>query len=112
MAHCPAHLPQLELGNYVVEYPLIVPPEGAFARRTLEEYLHRHNLGDRAHIVLETVLLDIIKKYVAAGVGIAFVHLAEEADPMPEIQVRWFDDSKKESIAAAAVVRKGRTGAS
>lgn len=90
----------------VIEYPWIVPPEASFARRSLTQFLHRHHLDGQAHIVMETALLDIIKKYVAAGVGIAFVHIAEQGDPMPDIHVRFFD-ARRESIAVAAVFRKG-----
>jgi DNA-binding transcriptional LysR family regulator len=90
----------------LIPYPLIVPPEGSYAHRTLSQFLQRHNLGERIHIVMETALLDVIKKYVAAGVGIGFVHLAEEPDPMPDIHVR-FLDSIRENLSVAAVSRKG-----
>jgi DNA-binding transcriptional LysR family regulator len=90
----------------LVQYPLIAPPEGSYARRTLEQLLQRDGLGKRVHIVLETALLDIIKKYVAAGVGIALAHVARETDPMPGVHVRWLD-WKSEEIAVASVFRKG-----
>jgi len=90
----------------LVSYPLIAPPEGSFARRTLEQLLQRHNLAGQVHIVMETVLLDVIRKYVAAGVGIALVHVGGEVDPWHDVHVRVFE-ARRESVSAAAVVRKG-----
>jgi DNA-binding transcriptional LysR family regulator len=90
----------------IAAYPLIIPPAGSYAHRSFEQFLQRHNLADQVHVVMETALLDIIKKYVAAGVGLAFVHLAPEADPLPNIHVRYFD-GQPEAISVATVVRKG-----
>ncbi|MBL8796377.1 MAG: LysR family transcriptional regulator [Planctomycetia bacterium] len=94
------------LPDDVIEYPWIVPPDGSFARRSLMQFLHRHHLDGQAHIILETALLDIIKKYVAVGVGIGFAHIAEQGDPMPGIHIRYFD-ARREGIAVAVVFRKG-----
>jgi DNA-binding transcriptional LysR family regulator len=90
----------------LVRYPLIVPPEGSYARRTLDQLLLRHNLADQAHIVMETVLLEIIRKYVAAGIGIALVHIADEVDPVPDVHVRIFEP-RREAIAVGVVTRRG-----
>jgi len=90
----------------LVQHPLIVPPEGSYARTALEQLLHRHSLSGQVHIVIETVLLDIIKKYVAAGVGIALVHIGQETDPLPGVHVRHLD-AKRNAISAAVVARKG-----
>ena len=89
----------------LVAYPLIISPEGSFARRTFEQLLQRHNLAGRAHMVLETALLEIIRKYVGAGVGIGLVHLNLEVDPMPEVRARAFE--APDAISVAIVVRKG-----
>ena len=90
----------------VVRYPLIITPEGSFARRTLDQFLQRHDLGDRVHIVMETALLDNMRQYVAAGLGIALAHIADEAEPMADVRVRSLD-FKDEAISAGLVVRKG-----
>jgi DNA-binding transcriptional LysR family regulator len=90
----------------VAAHPLIVPPAGSFARRTFEEFLSRHELGGQVRIVMETALLEIIKKYVAAGVGVGLVHVAEEVEPAPSIRVHYLD-ARRESISIGAVVRKG-----
>lgn len=90
----------------LVAYPLIVPPEGAFARRTLDQLLQRHNLAGQAHVVMETPLLDIIRKYVAAGLGIALLHVTPETEPLPSVRVRAIE-SEHDAISVAAVTRKG-----
>jgi DNA-binding transcriptional LysR family regulator len=90
----------------LVGYPLIVPPEGSYARRTLNQLLQRHNLVEQAHIVMETALLEIIRKYVAAGVGIALVHVTDEVEPAPDIHARTFE-SDGEAISVGLVTRRG-----
>lgn len=90
----------------VVSYPLIVTPEGSFARRSLDQFLQRHDLAERVQVVMETALLDNVRQYVAAGVGISLAHIAEEDEPFPNVAVRSLE-FKDEAISAAAVVRKG-----
>jgi DNA-binding transcriptional LysR family regulator len=90
----------------IVRYPLIITPEGSFARRTLDQFLQRYDLGDRVHVVMETALLDNVCQYVAAGLGIALAHIAERAEPMANVRVR-FLEFKAEAISAGLVVRKG-----
>lgn len=90
----------------LVQYPLIVPPEGAYARRTLDQLLRRHNLTEQAHVVMETALLEIIRKYVAAGLGIALLHVADEGEPLADVHVRVLEEIH-DSISVAAVTRKG-----
>jgi DNA-binding transcriptional LysR family regulator len=90
----------------VIRYPLIITPEGSFARRTLEQFLQRHELGERLQVVMETALLDNVCQYVAAGLGIALAHVADRAEVLPDVRVR-FLDFKEEAISAGLVVRKG-----
>lgn len=90
----------------IVKHPLIVPPAGAFARRDMEELLRRHEVADKANVVMETPLLDVIGRYVAAGLGVALVHLGPEAQAMPGVTVRPLDVGK-DTISAGAVVRRG-----
>jgi DNA-binding transcriptional LysR family regulator len=87
-------------------YPLIVPPQGSFARRTIEQLFQRHNLSDQINIVMETPLLEIIRKYVAGGVGIGLVHQGGEPGPTPGVVVRPFEP-KHESISVGMVSRNG-----
>jgi LysR family carnitine catabolism transcriptional activator len=96
------HIPPTAL----TEYPLIVPPEGSYARRKFEQLLARYELSGRVQVVMETPLLDIIRKYVAAGVGIAPVHIGQEPEPTPGVHIGRFADDE-DRISAGMVTRKG-----
>ncbi len=88
------------------QYPLIIPPEGTCARRTLDHLLDLHNLRDRVHIVMETPLLDSIRQYVAAGMGIALVHIGRQKFPGIRLHVRPLAD-EADSISVTAITRRG-----
>jgi LysR family cys regulon transcriptional activator len=90
----------------LVQYPLIVPPEGSFARRALDQLLQRSDLSGQAHVVMETALLEIIRKYVAAGMGIALLHVADEVDALPDVHIRVLE-GRRESLSVGVVTRKG-----
>jgi DNA-binding transcriptional LysR family regulator len=90
----------------LIDHPLIVPPDGSYARRKLDQLLHRHDLTERVNIVMETPLLEIIRKYVAGGLGIAPAHIGDEPEPAPGIEVGQFV-GEKDSVAAGMVTRKG-----
>lgn len=86
-------------------YPLVVPPEGAYARRALDQVLAEHQLADRVRIVMETPLLDNIQQYVAAGLGIALVHIAGDEVFPSRLHIRPLPD-QADSIGVAVVTRK------
>lgn len=90
----------------IVEHPLVLPMPQTYARQLLERMLQRAEVEDRAHIVLETALLDIIRKYVAAGIGISLVHLKKENKPPSDVEVRVLDQGQG-SVAVALLYRKG-----
>ncbi|MGE3805306.1 MAG: LysR family transcriptional regulator [Gemmataceae bacterium] len=90
----------------LVGQPLIITPEGAYARSTLDQLLERHELRDKVNIIMETPLLDIIRKYVAGGIGIAAVHIGVNEPDTPGVCVRPFGNVK-ESVSVALVSRKG-----
>jgi DNA-binding transcriptional LysR family regulator len=91
----------------LAEHPLIRPPKGNYSRKALDRLLQRHNLHDRIHVVLENNTIDIIRKYVAAGMGIALVYVGDErTDLMPGVQQRVFDLAP-DRLSVAVVVRKG-----
>lgn len=90
----------------LAEYPLIVPPPGSYARRKFDQLLQRHDLADKVHIVMEAALLDIIRKYVAAGIGIGAVHIGKDPEPTPGIRSRVFEN-EGESISVGMVTRSG-----
>src|SRR5262249_58200108 len=62
----------------LVDYPMIRPPKGNYSRKALDRLLQRHGLDERVHVLLENNTVDIIRKYVAAGTGIALVYLGGE----------------------------------
>ncbi|AMV20482.1 LysR family transcriptional regulator [Planctomyces sp. SH-PL14] len=88
-----------------VAYPLVVPPEGAYARRSLDQVLVQHQLVDRVRIVMETPLLDNIQQYVAAGLGIALVHIAGGSAGASKLHIRPLPE-QADSIGVAVVTRK------
>jgi DNA-binding transcriptional LysR family regulator len=89
-----------------VKYPLIVPPEGAYARHTLDHLLELHDLRDRVRIVMETPLLDSIRQYVAAGLGIALVHIGQQKFPGIRLHVRPLTN-EDDSVCVTAITRRG-----
>jgi DNA-binding transcriptional LysR family regulator len=90
----------------LVAHPLIVPPEGSFARRSLAQLFQHYELADRANIVMETPLLEIIRKYVAAGIGVAPVHIGVNEDKVPGVEARPVGNLH-ESISVGMVSLKG-----
>ena len=90
----------------LVTQPLIVPPEGSFAHKTLNQLLRRYDLADKVNIIMETPLLDIIKKYVEAGLGVAPVHIGEHEVLSKGLLARPLGQMR-ESLAVCVVHRKG-----
>ena len=88
------------------QYPLIMPPDGTYARRTLDHLLELHHLRERVRIVMETPLLDSIRQYVAAGMGIALVHIGQQKFPGIRLHVRPLID-ETDSICVTAITRRG-----
>ena len=76
------------------QYPLIVGPEGTYARHTLDHLLDLHYLRGRVRIVMETPLLDSIRQYVAAGMGIALVHIGQQKFPDIRLHIRPLTDGE------------------
>lgn len=87
-------------------YPLIVPPEGSYARRSLAQLVQRHSLQQKIRIVMETPLLDSIRQYVAAGLGVALAHIGAEDFPGVKLVVRELGEDGDE-IGVALITRKG-----
>src|SRR5262249_13902336 len=59
----------------LVRYPMIQAPKGSYSRQALDRILQRHNLQDQIHVVMENNTADVIRKYVAAGTGIALQYV-------------------------------------
>jgi len=89
----------------LAEHPLIVAPEGSFARRTLDRLLQRHDLTGKVHLVMEASLFEVIRQYVAAGVGVGVLHVPEGLEPPAGVKVRPLE--VEEAISAGIVARKG-----
>jgi DNA-binding transcriptional LysR family regulator len=91
----------------LVKYPLILPPKGGADRRALDRFLRAHNLTDRVQTALVCGLVDVAKKYVAQGVGIAAMYVAAEAaQDTPGLHVRPLD-AEIERLPIEMAVRKG-----
>lgn len=91
----------------IVQYPLVMQAPGTHSRRDLERILGRHNLLDKVQAVVETSHFEVIRSYVAAGVGIALLYTAEVAKPrLPDLHMRVFDP-QREGLPVAILLRKG-----
>jgi DNA-binding transcriptional LysR family regulator len=90
----------------LVSESLIVPPEGSFAHKTLNQLLRRYDLGDKVNIIMETPLLDIIKKYVEAGLGVSPAHIGEHEALSKGLVARPLG-TVRESVGVCVVHRKG-----
>jgi DNA-binding transcriptional LysR family regulator len=88
------------------QYPLIVGPEGTYARHTLDHLLDLHDLRGQVRIVMETPLLDSIRQYVAAGMGIALVHIGQQKLPDVRLHIRPLNDGE-DSVCVTAITRRG-----
>jgi DNA-binding transcriptional LysR family regulator len=91
----------------LVKYPLILPPKGGADRNTIERILRKDSLTDKAQIALVCGLVDVVKSYVAAGVGIGILYASQKtADSMAGLHVRALDP-KVERVGIEMAVRKG-----
>jgi DNA-binding transcriptional LysR family regulator len=91
----------------LVEYSMIVPPPGGVDRRTLDRLLQRHDLVDRVQTAMVSGYLDVTKKYVVQGIGIALAYLPTETDPpMAGLNVRALDP-EMDVLPIMVAVRKG-----
>jgi DNA-binding transcriptional LysR family regulator len=90
----------------LVKYPLILPPKGGADRKAFDRLLRKHNLADQVQAALVCGLIDVAKKYVTLGVGIALMYVAEEAQATPGLQVRPLGPDV-EGLPIEMAVRKG-----
>lgn len=90
----------------VVQYPMVLEPEGSLTRKVMERLLGRQELANDIHIVTESTTLDIIRRYVALGVGISFMYMDDAVGRLvPELHRRLLEPV--ETVPVAVVVRKG-----
>jgi DNA-binding transcriptional LysR family regulator len=91
----------------LVKYPLILPPRGGTDRKAFERLLRKHNLTERVKTALVCGLIDVVKKYVTLGIGIAPMYVTEEvAQGTPGLRVRPLDP-EMERLSIEMAVRKG-----
>jgi DNA-binding transcriptional LysR family regulator len=90
----------------LVKYPMILSGKETFSHKTLERILNRHNLAGQIQVVMESPNTDIMRKYVARGLGIALTYLGGEDEPAtPGLSLRVFDP-ELEPLPVFIVVRK------
>ena len=91
----------------LVKYPLILPPKGGADRKAFDRVLRKHNLSDQVQTALVCGLVDVAKKYVTLGIGIALMYVTEEvAQGTPGLHVRPLDP-EIERLPIEMAVRKG-----
>jgi DNA-binding transcriptional LysR family regulator len=91
----------------LVNYPLILPPKGGADRKALDRLLSKHNLSERTPTAVLCGLVDVAKKFVLAGVGIALLYVTEEVvRTTPGLHVRPLDP-EMERLPIDMAVRKG-----
>src|SRR5262249_25386761 len=70
----------------IVQHPLVVEPEGSLPCKMLDQFLRRDDLAGRVHIVTESTTMDIIRRYVALGVGISLLHMDDKiVESLPDL---------------------------
>lgn len=90
----------------LVKYPMILSGKETFSHRTLDRLLNRHDLAGQMQVVMESPNTDILRKYVARGLGIALTYLGgEDNPPTPGLALRLFDPNV-EPLPVFIVVRK------
>jgi DNA-binding transcriptional LysR family regulator len=91
----------------LVKHPLILPPKGGADRRAFDRLMHKHNLTERVQPALVCGLVDVVKQYVALGVGVGAMYVtAAAAHGTPGLYVRPLD-AEMEPLAIEMAVRKG-----
>ena len=91
----------------LIEHPLILPPKGGADRKALDRLFRKHDLTDRVVPALVCGLVDLAKRYVALGTGIALMYVtAEAAKDTPGLRLRALEP-EVEPLPIELAVRKG-----
>jgi LysR family cyn operon transcriptional activator len=91
----------------LIKYPLILPPKGGADRKVFDRFLRKHNLSERAQTALVCGLVDVAKKYVTLGIGIALMYVTDQVgDDTSALHVRPLDP-EIERLPIEMAVRKG-----
>jgi DNA-binding transcriptional LysR family regulator len=90
----------------LAQYPLVMEPEGSLPRQVLDRLAVRHNLAGKLHIVTEGATLDVLRRYVARGIGVSMIFLDRTIiNSLDDLHVRLFEPG--ESVPVALVTRQG-----
>jgi DNA-binding transcriptional LysR family regulator len=89
----------------VARYPLIMAQEGTYAHTAAVGLLRRHNLADKAHIVMESGNVDMIRQYAAMGLGVALAYVGAEGTRTSGPAIRPFD-TKLPKLTVAMGLRR------
>jgi DNA-binding transcriptional LysR family regulator len=91
----------------LIEHPSILPPKGGADRKALDRLFRKHNLSDRLMPAMVCGLVDLVRRYVLAGVGVALMYVtAEAAKDVPGLRLRPLN-SGIEPLPIEMAVRKG-----
>jgi DNA-binding transcriptional LysR family regulator len=91
----------------LVRYPLILPPKGGPDRRVFDRIARKCNVTECVQTALVCGLVDVAKRYVTAGVGVALMYVSDEvAQSTPGLRVRPLDPHI-ERLSIEMAVRKG-----
>src|SRR5262249_24560513 len=89
-----------------VGYPIVMG--AGYTRETLDHILRHHNLHERLHVVLESGSTDVILKYVAMGIGVAALYMADlKPHAHLALHARPFDPDETLDLDVALMYRRG-----
>jgi DNA-binding transcriptional LysR family regulator len=90
----------------VLRFPLIQPQESSFTHSAVEQLLRKRAVNESVRWVMVSRSVDMTRKFVALGVGVALAYLGRDAQRlMPDVHMRLFDPAI-ENVPVALVVRK------
>jgi DNA-binding transcriptional LysR family regulator len=103
----PLSRPKHIIPQELVKYPLILPPKGGADRKAFDRYVRKHNLIDRVETALVCGLVDVAKKYVMLGLGVAPMYVTPEvAQDNPNLHVRALE-ADVERLSIEMAIRRG-----
>jgi DNA-binding transcriptional LysR family regulator len=91
----------------LVKHPLILPPKGGADRKAFERLLRKHNLTEQAQVAVVCGLVEVAKRYMSAGLGVAVMYVTANAPRNSSgFHVRPLD-AEVERLPIEMAVRKG-----
>lgn len=90
----------------IVAYPLITQRDGSASRVAFDSMLRKHELLDQVRIVMESSHAEVIRTYVAAGLGVSFFYATKDAPTLQGLHRRDLDP-QMEGLPVFLIQRKG-----